>query len=200
MFEVELKLRADHAPVRERLVGMGADPVRAVRQVDTYYDAPDRSFADTDEALRIRREEPLEAGSGDDATPDGNGVSADGSALLTYKGPKVGAGSKTREEVETPVDPDDMATVLDRLGYGAVATVHKERTVYAVEDHEVTLDAVRGLGEFVEVETEAPEDRIDAAREGVRDLADRLGLDPDDGITDAYLELLLADDDLDGRS
>ena len=58
MYEVELKVRAPHGPVRERLAAVDAEPLGAVEQVDIYYDHPVRSFAETDEALRIRRERP----------------------------------------------------------------------------------------------------------------------------------------------
>ncbi|KPN31452.1 hypothetical protein SY89_02199 [Halolamina pelagica] len=43
MYEVELKVEADHTRVRSALSGAGATPVDHVRQVDTYYDAPTAS-------------------------------------------------------------------------------------------------------------------------------------------------------------
>ncbi|WP_254544370.1 class IV adenylate cyclase [Halomarina pelagica] len=174
MYEVEVKLPADHERVRRRLDELGAAHEATVEQRDTYYDAPHRSFSETDEALRIRR------------------VRRDGEtdARVTYKGPLVDDASKTREEVETGVeDVDAMARVLDRLGFDPVATVEKRREVYALDGYTVVLDAVEGLGEFVEVERESAE--IDAAREGAFDLCRDLDLDPDDQIRASYLELLL---------
>jgi adenylate cyclase class 2 len=177
MYEVELKVRAAHDPVRDRLAALGADGVGRVTQVDTYYDAPHRDFARTDEAIRLRRE-----------------TGADGSetATLTYKGPLVEAASKTRRELETDVvAPEGMDAILDAVGFAPAAVVEKERDRHRVEGYTVSLDAVAGLGEFVEVEREASEGDVEAAREGAVDLLRELGLDPDDQVRTSYLGLLM---------
>ena len=177
MYEVELKVRADHDAVRDRLDERGAEPVGRVTQVDTYYDAPTRSFAETDEALRIRREQ----------TPEELTVS------LTYKGPLVEEESKTREERETGVEDGEAArAILKALDCEAVATVEKRRERFALDGHTVTLDDVADLGEYVEVETNVEtESDVEAAREGAAALLERLGLDPEEQIRTSYLELLL---------
>jgi adenylate cyclase class 2 len=176
MYEVELKHRASHDAVRQRLGRMDASHLGSVVQVDTYYDAPHRDFAATDEAVRVRRER-----AGDETT-----------TRLTYKGPLVEAASKTRQEFETAVaDGDALAALLDALGFEAAATVEKERERFDVGEYTVTLDAVDSLGEFVEVETDATEAEIDAAREGAQSLLADLGLDSGPGIRTSYLELVL---------
>jgi adenylate cyclase class 2 len=186
MYEVELKLRADHGPVRERLDALDARHVDTVVQVDTYYDAPHREFAETDEALRIRQESPADG---------------DQRAYLTYKGPLVDAESKTREEAETAVsDRSAAAGVLAGLGFEPAAEVRKEREQYALGEQTVTLDAVEDLGEFVEVETEVGSaDAIGPAREAATDLLEGIGLDPAAGIRTSYLGLLLASGERDSH-
>jgi adenylate cyclase class 2 len=176
MYEVELKLRASHDAVRERLDALDAKRVNAVTQVDTYYDAPHRDFAETDEALRIRREE-----RGDEAT-----------TRVTYKGPLVEAASKTRKEVETGVaDADRFDDILGALGFSPAAVVEKERERYTLDGYTVTLDTVADLGEFVEIEREATETELESVREGaVAHLRD-LELNPGDQIRTSYLGLLL---------
>ncbi|CCQ35551.1 adenylate cyclase domain protein [Natronomonas moolapensis 8.8.11] len=174
MYEVELKVRAEHDRLRPRLESMDAAPDGTVSQVDTYYDHPVREFAETDEALRIRRE------------TDDSGERA----KVTYKGPLVDAASKTREELETGVDDGDtMAGVLESVGFEPAATVEKRRERFRCGEYTVALDTVDGLGEFVEVETEA--EAVESAREGAVELLERLGLDPADGIRTSYLGLLL---------
>ncbi|MDR9381340.1 MAG: class IV adenylate cyclase [Natronomonas sp.] len=174
MYEVELKLRADHGELRERLAAIGAEPMGTVTQVDTYYDHPVRDFAETDEALRIRRE------------TDESGESV----KVTYKGPLVDSASKTREERQTGVgDGETMVAILESVGFEPAATVEKARERFRCGEYTVTLDRVAGLGEFIEVETEAEE--IDPAREGAIDLLESLGLDPECGIRRSYLGLLL---------
>jgi len=178
MYEVEVKCRADHDAVRPRLRERGADREREIEQVDTYYDAPHREFAETDEALRIRRERSLDDG--------------ETTVRLTYKGPLVDEASKTREEHETNVG-DETATdgILDGLGFAPVAVVEKRREVYALDGYAVVLDRVADLGEFIEVEVETEEALIDDAREGAFAVLRDLDLDPNDQIRTSYLGLLL---------
>jgi len=176
MYEVELKVAADHDAVRDRLEALGAEPAGAGEQVDTYFQHPVRDFADTDEALRVRRE-----------TTDGETVSR-----VTYKGPLVEAESKTREELETAVgDQTTMEAILEELGFEALETVQKHRERFEHGEYTVTLDTVAGLGEFVEVETQAA--AVEPAREGAVALLRDLALDPDDQIRTSYLGLLLAE-------
>jgi len=179
MYEVEVKVEAAHDAVRPVLHELGADALGNVRQVDTYYDAPHRDFAATDEALRLRRER----------GPDGG----DPSTVLTYKGPLVEAASKTREEVESAVDDGDATeAILSGLGFDPAATVAKDRERFDLEGFVITLDAVDGLGEFVEVETDVDREAdVERAREGAVDVLRALDLDPDEGIRTSYLGLLL---------
>lgn len=183
MYEVELKVKADHGRVREALADAGAEQVGSVTQVDTYYDAPHRSFAETDEALRIRRERKF----GDDSD----------TIKLTYKGPLVETASKTREEHETVVtDGDAAAGIFDGLGFEPAATVEKKREYFHLDGYTVTLDEVTDLGEFVEVEQETTENEIERVRAGAADLFRTLGLDPEEQIRTSYLGLLLRKDAL----
>jgi len=180
MYEVEVKVEADLEAVRQRLDELGAEHVDSVEQVDTYYDAPHRDFAATDEAFRVREET----------------VGSDTETRITYKGPLVEADSKTREEFETRVhDGEVMRSIAESLGFDPAATVRKERERYAVREFTVTLDRVDGVGEFVEVETAVEtEGEVGPAREQAFDLLRDLGLDPDEQTQTSYLGLLLAGD------
>lgn len=179
MYEVELKVETAHADVRTRLAELGAKKLGTRTQTDTYYNAPDRDFAVTDEALRVRRE-----------TEDGAHR-----VRLTYKGPLVDDETKTRKEAETDVDDATaIASILDGLGYDAVATVEKERERHRLGECLVTLDTVSELGEFVEIEYHQPvsERELDAVRETVSETLDALAIDGDTQIQTSYLELVLA--------
>ena len=90
MLEVEVKYRTEEwEPIRSRLVALGAvaDPER--EDTDHYFNAPDRDFARTDEAVRLRR------------------IGA--ANYITYKGPKREAATKTRTEVELRLADGDAA-------------------------------------------------------------------------------------------
>jgi adenylate cyclase class 2 len=180
MYEVEVKVRADHDAVRDTLAARGAERLDRVEQADTYFDAPHRDFAATDEALRVRR------------------VTVDGvpESRITYKGPLVDDASKSRIEVETAVgDGDDATTIFERLGFTPVATVEKTRERFRLDEYTVVLDDVTGLGEFLEIETETVEDpaALESARAGAFERLRALGLDPEDQLRTSYLGLLLDD-------
>jgi adenylate cyclase class 2 len=107
--EVEVKAYAGNLrEVEARIREMGAEPTWEGEQVDTYYNHPERDFAKTDEALRIRKEK------------DRNS--------LTYKGPKVDELSKTREEIQLSIENDETAGImLVKLGFTVAGTVKKHR-------------------------------------------------------------------------
>jgi adenylate cyclase class 2 len=180
MLEVEMKFPvADFRAVEQWLSVHDAteDPPR--EDADQYFNAPDRDFARTDEALRLRR------------------IGA--ANLVTYKGPKRDPQTKTRTEIEVPLGSGDAVAeaftrLLVSLGFRPVALVRKKRRVFHFQRDgfavEACLDEVVGLGPFVEVEIIAPEDRLESARAVLLDLSAELGLTTSE--RRSYLELLLA--------
>lgn len=178
MYEVELKVEAQHDPVRERLAEQDADCLGAVVQEDTYYNAPHREFVETDEALRLRRERT--------ATAD------HWETVITYKGPLLDDDSKSREEFETAIGDGDVGDeILTRLGFSAAATVRKNREHYDLNGVTITLDEVDGVGQYVEAELESETAAIDPVRERAVEALESLGLDSDEQIQTSYLGLLL---------
>ncbi|GAC1343564.1 MAG: class IV adenylate cyclase [Isosphaeraceae bacterium] len=166
-FEIENKYRvADREPIRLRLIEAKAQAAATVEQADHYLSHPDRDFAKTDEALRIRR-------LGDEHR-------------VTYKGPKRGGVAKTREEVEIACESGlegfgKLARVFEALGFRPVAVVHKSRDTFHLRrdglNFEIALNRVRGIGEFVEIETLArDETEFHVAQSLVADLAVEFGL------------------------
>ena len=198
MYEVEVKVSADHDAVRAALDDVNAECVGVVAQADTYYNASHRDFAETDEALRVRVTGDVPAGAQEDDLTDAleaalRGADAAPASRVTYKGPLVDDASKTREEFETGVDDGEtMGVVFERLGFTPVATVRKVRARYRVDGWTVVLDDVVGVGTYVEVETAVEgEDEIPAAREEAYAVLGDLGLDPEGQIQTSYLGLRL---------
>lgn len=174
MIEVEVKGYADDSifeRVREEF-----ELIRKEHHEDTYYQHPCRDFAETDEALRIRIRR-----------FDGHFE-----AFLTYKGPKLDSTSKTREEIEVPInDPDEHTRILEALGFREVLTVEKVREKYYVEKGiTITLDEVEGLGKFIEAEAVTEDrDKVPELVERLRKLLLELGVTRFE--RRSYLELLL---------
>jgi adenylate cyclase class 2 len=179
MLEVEMKFAvSDFAPIADHLRNWHARADEAIDEADHYFNAPDRDFASTDEAFRLRR-----IGSRN---------------MLTYKGPKSPGPVKTRTEIEVPIAEGpaaaaDMSRLLVSLGYRPVAVVHKIRTIYHLERQgfamEVCLDEVTDVGRFVEVEIVTPAEHRAAAEEVLQQTAEELGLN--NLIRRSYLGMLL---------
>ena len=138
MIEVEVKAHATNLDdIEEKVIEIGASRVKEEYQEDLYFNAPHRDFAQTDEALRIRK------------TKSENSEET----YITYKGPKMDKISKTRKEIEVAVeDPSNMAEILENLSFRAVAMVRKNRTIYTLGELIITLDQVHGVGDFLEIE------------------------------------------------
>ena len=142
-YEIELKFRvADLTELSAQLLARGAQRKPDQTLVDHYLAHPSRDFAQTDEALRIRQ--------------IGN------ENRITYKGPKHGGATKTREEIELAIGTgaeslDQIRTIFARLGFRPVATVSKLRQPFhlMLDDRsmEICLDTADELGDFAEVET-----------------------------------------------
>jgi adenylate cyclase class 2 len=177
--EIEQKFRASHSQeLLRRLERMGANVEEPLVQVDQYFNHPCRDFATTDEALRLRR--------------------IDARNFVTYKGPKHDKTTKTRNELEFPLEPgeqsaSDFCELLHQLTFRPVREVRKTRRVARLKwrghDVEVALDDVDGLGQFVELEFAADSDNRADAMNQLAPLAAELGLT--DVERRSYLELLL---------
>jgi len=172
MIEIEIKARADRDFILKTLKKEGAVFEKAVEQVDTYYNAPHRDFAETDEALRLRQQ--------------GDRV------FLTYKGRKLDPKSKTREEVEVQVcDRQKMEGILLSLGFKITLVVSKKREIYHLKGVEVCVDRVERLGDFVELEAIASDvTKMEKTRDELISLMRGLGV-KGDLIRESYLEMLL---------
>jgi adenylate cyclase class 2 len=179
MLEVEVKYAvADFAPLESTLTRWGAIWSPPRRDADHYFNAPDRDFARTDEAIRVR--------------------SVGKTNCVTYKGPKIDPATKSRLEIEVPLAGGegvaaDFRRLLTHLGYRPVAVVRKvrrsarfERSGFAMQ---ACLDEVDGVGRYAELEVVAEEARFEAAKAAVLAAAAELGLTTQE--RRSYLQMLL---------
>ncbi len=178
-YEVENKFSVpDLEGMVVQLQALGAEIGDRVEQTDLYFAHPVRDFAQTDEALRIRR-----VGS---------------SNCVTYKGPKIDKVTKTRKELEVElVEGQDhfeqYAQLLDVLGFRRVAEVSKKRQhgtcQFDGSEVGIALDDVQDVGTYLELEIVASPETMESARSTIVRLAEKLGLSNPE--RRSYLELLL---------
>lgn len=166
MLEIEQKFAvASFGEIETILRSRNLNPAKEEHEEDHYLNAPDRDFAKTGEAFRIRR--------------IGN------SNFLTFKGPKIDSKVKMREEIEIPIPEgetgfEDHLKLFLALGYKFVARVNKKRTTYILKsegfDITLSLDEVETLGLHVEVEIISKEEDSERAIEVVQKISRELGL------------------------
>ena len=187
MLEIELKAFVDtefFQDLEKKILAQNFYFVQMLEESDHYFNAPDRNFAESDEALRIREQR--------------SGLSEQ--TMLTYKGAKVDPLSNTRVEIETKIsNAADMQRILNSLGYKSVLTVEKKRREFRgtaeFSQVNICLDQLAGLGYFIEIEYCAESDISQKEGESIRDrllsLLDLLGIPRANLTRKSYLELLI---------
>lgn len=165
MLEVEIKAKVTgFSEILEKLKNLNAEFEKTEIQEDIYFAHPARDFSKTDEAFRVRQ--------------------INDKFFLTYKGPKVDAETKTREEIEISVEKN-IIMILKKLGFSKWKSVKKTRKTYKLNDFIICLDDVPGLGKFIEIETNDYENK-----DKIFELLEELGIDKSKSITKSYAELV----------
>ncbi len=182
MIEAELKaVVRDPEAVMSRLEDAHGPGQTEVYQ-DTYYDTPTGVLADGDRELRIRTVHAAD----------------DTRTVLTYKGARVDAASGSKPEAQTRVEDAGAAHEIVRgLGHLPVIAFEKRCRNYSFTAEGramlVTLVRVPEIdGTFIEVETPATEDDVEAALAAVRAVLRGLGIEEGDLTTELYTDAVAA--------
>ncbi len=167
--ETEVKIRISEEMLEgleDKLLEIGFQPLsESTFEDNLLFDFPDRTLENSGCALRLRKY-------GDSYT-------------LTYKGPKKrDPHMKVRQEIETSVGSfDSTRSLLESIGLKVNFEYAKWRRKYQATwndgDVEVCIDKTP-IGFFVEIEGE---------RESINQIANRLGWDSSDFITENYVNL-----------
>lgn len=163
--EVEVKFALESlVDIKKRLVEAGATlTVPRTYETNARYDLPDGALMQSRRTLRLRQ---------------------DSRARLTLKGDPpshVISEAKVREELELEVsDGSTMALILARLGFQEQERYVKYRETFALDGVEVVVDELP-FGDFVELEGQEA---------CLREIAQRLGLEWSERITESYLSLV----------
>ncbi|MCK4531796.1 MAG: class IV adenylate cyclase, partial [Candidatus Aenigmarchaeota archaeon] len=100
--------------------------------------------------------------------------------VLTFKTGITKGEFKEANETEIEVsDFQRMKAVLESLGYGVSWVYEKKTTHFILNGTKISLDRIP-FGTYMEIE---------GTRKGIRDVIEKLGLDPEKGITKTYFEL-----------
>ncbi len=167
--ETEVKYEIDCSYVdrlKETAIRLGGTIEKEVEERDIYYQHPCRDLLASDEAIRVRYV---------NGRPES----------LTYKGPRAPGPVKSRKEIIVAI-LDDPTQLLESLGFRPAVEVLKRRTYIAMDSVEVTIDVVKNIGCFAEIELREGSDASDLQR-----YASKLGLSKGP-IAQTYAEMALA--------
>lgn len=173
--EVESKVRLNsdaEAKLRERFTVLGIATGEPTAQRDVYY--KEQGFRDRVQGpgsylVRVRYA--------------GNKTTLNMKRLTSQDG--------VWEEVETPVaDGEVVETIIRAVGAEEAVTVAKVRRMTKVEDLEVIIDRVEGLGTFLEIAVET-DGNVAEARRKINDFLTTLGIADDRVELRGYPTMLL---------
>lgn len=132
--EIEVKfLLNDRSGYEKRLRSIGASLVQPrTRELNYRFDTADHALSSTHQVLRLRQDQKI---------------------ILTYKGPALPDKSvSVRREIELEVQDFQAAKdLLESLGYSVYVMYEKFRTVYTLNELEITVDELP-YGVFTEIE------------------------------------------------
>lgn len=170
MKEIEIKARIRHPEeVVKKLGGMGCPFSNSIRQTDTVYTkivGNVEEYLTNDHYLRIREK-------------------SDGRFVFTFKKP-LSKTVLTKAEYETEIkDAKEFEQALLHMGYKPANKVIKKRRTGYINDIEICIDEVVGLGSFIEVEKKTDQDETEVRKE-LNSFLDTLGVSVDDQVHKGY--------------
>lgn len=96
------------------------------------------------------------------------------------------------DEFETHVkDPEKMEKILSSLNFSRLITIEKRRETFMHGDFEVSLDEVKDLGSFIEIESARDLGGIEKTRKALLNFAQSLGIDMSSMKHRGYVEMML---------
>ncbi|KAK9525922.1 hypothetical protein VZT92_016590 [Zoarces viviparus] len=111
--------------------------------------------------------------------------------LIFYERPDTDGPKLSRYSISPTSDPPSLRTVLsDALGVRG--EVQKERRLFLIGQTRVHLDAVEGLGNYMELEVVMrPEQTVEDGQQVAEGLMEKLGVSEESLVTGAYVDLIL---------
>ncbi len=145
--EIEIKVKVENSKPLLVFLKKNAEFLFEQQQIDDYYSPAHRDFLaikPIKEWLRLRR--------------------SDNKFSLNYKSWYFNDQNRAShcDEYETQVeDIKAMQKILQVLDFKPLVTVDKTRKSWLYKNYEISVDAVKGLGDFIEIEYRGKEAKVD---------------------------------------
>jgi adenylate cyclase class 2 len=156
---VEIEIKAtfeDKEKLIKSLKSIGAEQEKAKHQIDEYYNHPSRDMRKTNEYIRLRYK------SGDDK------------GVFAYH---VNISDGVNNEFEVPVeDIKTFKKILEGLNFPLLGVIDKKRETFKFEDFIITIDEVKDIGNFIEIEMDGEESEINSKKAQCTELLEKLNI------------------------
>ena len=145
--EIEIQVNIENSKPLTEFLKKNAEFKRENHQIDEYFSPVHRNFIGVrpvKEWLRLR--------------------DSDGSYSINYKNWYFDESGKSHhcDEYETKVeDINQIKKILEVLNFKPVVKVDKLRKTWTYKDYEISIDLVKGLGDFVEIEYIGRDEKVD---------------------------------------
>lgn len=156
--EVEIKaICPDFKKIIKKLKNKGAKYSKKVWQIDIYFNTPSHDLRKTNEYLRIRHLK--------------NGKKG---MFAYHQNLKDGVNKEFEVEIS---DYKTFIRILEKFGFKKLGIINKKRTVYLLNNFKISLDDVKNIGKFIEIESSCQKKKdINLCRDQCLAVLENLGI------------------------
>ena len=155
--EIEIKSTYDDKEkIRKRLVELGAKEEKVKHQIDEYYNHPSIDTRETNEYIRLRYKKDAKDG-------------------IFAHHINIADGVNKEYEVEVS-DIETFKQILKGLKFPLLGVIDKRREGYELDEFKITLDDVKDVDNFIEIEVDGEENEIAEKKESCYKMLEKLGV------------------------
>ncbi|MFA7707835.1 MAG: class IV adenylate cyclase [Candidatus Pacearchaeota archaeon] len=160
--EIEIKAKfKDKEKLKKRLRDLGAQEKGTKHQIDEYYNHPSIDTRETNEYIRLRYNDDFSGG------------------VFAYH-INIQDGVNKEYEVEIS-DIKIFKDILKGLKFPLLGVIDKKREKYILGDATITIDEVKNIDNFIEVEVDGEENEIDEKKKYCKEVLKKLNI-PEENI------------------
>jgi len=155
--EIEIKAKFENKEkIKENLISLSAKKENEKNQIDEYYNHPSRDIRKTNEYIRLRYK---------------NG---ENKGIFAYH---INISDGVNKEFEVEIKNIDIyKQILNKLGFSILGVINKKRETYNLGDFKITIDEVKDIGNFIEVEVDGKESEVDEKKKQCLEIIEKIGI------------------------
>jgi len=155
--EIEIKATFDNKEeIKQALKDLQAQEEKVKHQIDEYYNHPSRDTRETNEYIRLRYN------------------FGENTGVFEYH---INIADGVNKEFEVPVeDIKTFKQILENLNFPLLGIIDKNRETFKLDEFTITLDEVKDIGNFLEIEIDGEESEIEIKRARCIELLEKIGL------------------------